>query len=113
MSFDLIKPSKNETTIAMEREIIFNLKILGRISLAISEVLDIQQRTKAGHSIPEDCDLSKASFSFGQYKGRLINQIWLDDKKYIKKLSRESWLSQYPIEYYAIHTLLANQKLFK
>lgn len=98
----------------MERDITFlDTGVLSRINDAIAGFLDFNSREPVNHTIPKDFDLSQVSFTFGQYKGRLINQIWKLDKHYIKKLSRQQWLSNYPLEDVAVHTLLNNQRLFK
>ena len=97
----------------MERELTFNSKILDRINLLFADIFDPRSRHTVHYSVPGNVDLSQVSLSFGQYKGQLVNKIWKLDKNYIKKLSREKWLADYPVEGMAVHTLLENQRLFK
>ena len=97
----------------MERHITINDKIIERISFTLHYLFDTRPRHREHHLIPNDADLSQVSFSFGQYKGKLINQIWKIDKRYIKKLSKQDWLGEYPLEELAVHTLLENQRLFR
>jgi hypothetical protein len=97
----------------MERHLSFNSKLLTRINYALLDLFEGQARDRVEYSIPGNVDLSQVSFSFGEYKGRLINQIWKLDKRYIKNLARQPWLEKYPIEEIAIHTLLENQRLFR
>ena len=45
-------------------------------------------------------------FSFGKYKGEIIEVIWESDKAYIRWLSQQKWLAQYLDENDLIHELL-------
>ena len=96
----------------MERNLILNTNVLSRLNQLITAWF-LKPRYRRRFSIPSNVDLSQTSFSFGQYKGRLINQIWQLDKGYIKKLARQEWLVDYPLDHCAIHTLLENQRLFR
>ena len=97
----------------MERDLTFNSRVLTRINYVLTDLFDFRSHDRLEYSIPVNVDLSQVSFSFGQYKGRLINQIWKMDKRYIKNLAKQAWLAKYPMEEIAVHTLLENQRLFK
>lgn len=97
----------------MERDITINPGIISKINYALTDLLESKSKERAHFNIPKNVDLSKVTLSFGQYKGRLVNQIWKLDKHYIKRLSRQDWLAKYPMEEMAVHTLLENQRLFR
>jgi uncharacterized protein (DUF3820 family) len=45
-------------------------------------------------------------FSFGKYRGELIEEIWESDKNYIQWLSKQDWIAEYSDESDMIHELL-------